>query len=109
MADEIDPLDAFMASVSAELEMADRHLSSQKAEIIEADDHMADYVEAEPPLEDTAANPTIDFDDADGEAALNDRDIAVLPIVDHAARSYAPFRRDILKVCFFLRALETFI
>lgn len=105
--DEIDPLDAFMASVSAELAMADAYKvapsgsdadSKRAPELLEADDPLADYIAIEPSdandADDTGAGEIVD----DDVAEVDDRDIATLPFVDHSSRNYARFRRDVLKV-----------
>jgi hypothetical protein len=93
MAEEVDPLDAFMASVSAELAMADHHLEKEKAEVMEADDPLADYVEKAPAVYEENG-------EEEEEIEQNDKDIALLPLIDHSSVKYAPFRRDILKVDF---------
>lgn len=38
-------------------------------------------------------------DEHDEEAAMDDRDIALLPLVDHSGVKYRQFRKNILKVC----------
>ncbi|SPQ99388.1 unnamed protein product (mitochondrion) [Plasmodiophora brassicae] len=91
---EVDPLDAFMASVNAELTSAPAP-GNRGAERLDLEADERSYPDSGPNL----GARTIDaIDEHDEEAAMDDRDIALLPLVDHSGVKYRQFRKNILKV-----------
>jgi len=110
--DEVDPLDAFMAGINAEISRSTPAAKPQKAkaawEDLQAEDPVASYFEAYEqsgsqqkrrklmtrPEEDGSDAEDDDEDDAPEEGDRRDKPIEPLPRIDHTQMKYNPVKTD---------------